>query len=266
MVEWRPLLITPELSGLLHRTRITLIDSPAITPELPPVELVSATDELTLPRPARLPSAIVQEPAPKPAIATIAPLAMDVEAPPPQRGRSLELVAVAATAFALAWIGHAKLHPQPSSAAAAPLTPVAMAAPACAPAPSPTARESSAIPTVAIADLPLVGATSAVAAPGTTTLARAGVRHPRSTNASGGPSRAELLGALSQVAQAGSSCGERGGPVRVVVSFASSGVARSIQVSGADLPAPTRSCLIRAASRARVAAFSGEPVTVAKTL
>ena len=27
MVEWRPLLITPELSGLLHRTRITLTDS-----------------------------------------------------------------------------------------------------------------------------------------------------------------------------------------------------------------------------------------------
>jgi len=37
-------------------------------------------------------------------------------------------------------------------------------------------------------------------------------------------------------------------------------------VSGADLPAPTRSCIFGAASRARVPAFSGDPVTVAKTL
>jgi hypothetical protein len=50
------------------------------------------------------------------------------------------------------------------------------------------------------------------------------------------------------------------------MSFAGSGVARSIQVSGSDLPAPTRSCIIAAASRARVPAFSGDPVTVTKTL
>jgi hypothetical protein len=75
-----------------------------------------------------------------------------------------------------------------------------------------------------------------------------------------------LQEALAQVARAASGCGERGGPVRVVVTFANSGVARSIQVSGEDLPAPTRSCMIGAASRARVPAFTGDPVTVAKTL
>ena len=58
----------------------------------------------------------------------------------------------------------------------------------------------------------------------------------------------------------------RGGPVRVVMSFNNTGVARSIRVSGVDLPATTRSCIIGAASRARVPAFSGDPVTVGKTL
>lgn len=265
MVEWRPLLITPELSGLLHRTRITLLDSPAVTTALPPVELASAEDELTLPRPARLPSNVSQEPAVKPFIATIAPLALDVEAPP-KRGRFVEFIAVAAAAFALAWIGHAKLHPQPSGATLAPLAAAVAPAPVCAPTPAATTRESSAIPTVAVADLPLVGAARAGGARSATAAKRGGVNHARSTSTGSGPSRSELLGALSQVASAASSCGERGGPVRVVVSFANSGVARSIQVSGADLPAATRSCMIGAASRARVGAFSGDPVTVAKTL
>jgi hypothetical protein len=287
MVEWRPLLITPELSGLLHRTRITLIDSPALTPALPAVDLASPADELTLPRPARLPSDVLarlpsdvparlpsglaEEPTKKPTFTTIAPLALDIETDgtrrerqaPPKRGRSIELVAVAAAAFALAWIGHAKLHPQPSGAAATPLAVAAAVAPVCAP---PAQSASSAIPTVAVADLPLVGATSAASTHAATAPTRGTTSHSRSTSAGGGPTRSELVGALSQVARAASSCGERGGPVRVVVSFANSGVARSIQVSGADLPSTTRSCIIGAASRARVAAFSGDPVTVAKSL
>jgi hypothetical protein len=93
------------------------------------------------------------------------------------------------------------------------------------------------------------------------------LRAHRSTAASGsGPSRADLIGALGRVAGAAGGCGERGGAVRVVISFAPSGVARSIQVSGKDLPSQTRSCIIGAASRARVPAFSGDPVTVSKTL
>jgi hypothetical protein len=68
------------------------------------------------------------------------------------------------------------------------------------------------------------------------------------------------------VAQTSAGCGERGGPVRVVVTFASSGVARGVQVSGRDLPSATRSCIIGAASRARVPAFEGVPVSASKTL
>ncbi len=267
MVEWRPLLITPELSGLLHRTRITLIDSPARATELPPVELATAADGFTLPRPARLPSDVVQESLAKPKFATIAPLAIDVEVPA-KRGRSVELVAVAVAAFALAWLGHGRLHPQPSGASTPALARAVAAAPVCEPAQPATTLASSAIPTIAVADLPLVGAATATATHATTATTRSGASHPssHSSSASGGPSHAALLGAMSQVAQAASGCGERGGPVRVVVSFTNSGVARSIRVSGSDLPASTRSCMIGAASRARVPAFSGDPVTVAKTL
>jgi hypothetical protein len=263
MQEWRPLLITPELYGLLRRTRTTLTDLPATN--------ASSTvhDEVTLPRPARVPSSILP-----PALAnlpvtstTVAPTAIDIE-PSPKPRRPIELIAVAAAAFALAWVGRGHLHPRTDAAMTA--LPLAAASPIsatktaiCEPATTSSSRSSSDIRTVSIADLPLVGAQS-------TAPVRDAAREKRSehsASASGAsPSRSELVAALSQVARAASGCGERGGPVRLVMSFAGSGVARSIQVSGADLPAPTRSCIIGAASRARVPAFSGSPITVSKTL
>ena len=269
MVEWRPLLITPELSGLLRRTRTTLIGSPAVTATLPPVDLASSVDEFTLPRPARLPNRLSHDPAEKSVFPTLAPLASDIDAPT-KPGRPIELLAVAAAAFALAWIGHAKLHPQ-SSGASAPPAVAAATAPVCEATQPATKLASLTIPTIAVADLPLAGATNVAS----TTASRGAPRGPsnqadaRTTSVGGGsnaPSRSDLVGALSQVARAASSCGERSGPVRIVVSFTNSGVARSIQVSGNDLPASTRSCIIGAASRARVPEFSGDPVTVAKTL
>jgi len=260
MVEWRPLLITPELSGLLHRTRVAP-ELPVIPPP-PPRQLNSAADELTVPRPARLPVEAAADSTEKPAIVTIAPLAMDVEAPP-KRGRSIELAAVAVAAFALAWIGHAKLHQQPDVVAAPPTGAVMAAAAACEPTPTPTTLTASTIPIVSVADLPLASTANAALSGA---VVHGGRGSARSSSASGGPSRSDLVAALSQVARAASSCGERGGPVRVVMSFGNSGVARGIQVSGTDLPAATRSCMIGAASRARVPAFSGDPVTVSKTL
>ena len=267
MVEWRPLLITPELSGLLRRTRITVNDPPQTTLVLAQYDSgPSLSEELTLPRPARVPRELANDGEERAPISTIAPTALDVEAPTSSR-RPLEFAAVAAAAFALAWLGHARLHPAASNAAPPPVAAVAApaAAPACATTPSvSTVLASTSIPTISIADLPLAGVKgrTVVGAHGGASRGSARPAH----NSSGGPGRSELLGALSRVAGAASGCGERGGPVRVVVSFANSGVARSIQVSGADLPAPTRSCIIGAASRARVPAFSGEPVTVAKTL
>ncbi len=270
MVEWRPLLMTPELSGLLHRTRITLIDSPAVATTLPPVDLASSVDEVTLPRPARLPSRLGHDPAEKTLFPTLAPLASDIEAPT-KRGRPIELLAVAAAAFALAWIGHSKLHPQGSGASAPPAAAAIATAPLCEPTQPATTLANLTIPTIAVADLPLAGAANVASTTASRGAPRGASNHSaaRSTSAGGGsgaPSRSDLIGALSQVGRAASNCGERGGPVRVVVSFTNSGVARSIQVSGSDLPASTRSCIIGAASRARVPAFSGDPVIVAKTL
>jgi hypothetical protein len=80
------------------------------------------------------------------------------------------------------------------------------------------------------------------------------------------PGRAELVAAMNQVASAAASCGERTGPVRVQITFGESGVARSVRVSGEGLTPQLRSCISSAASRARVSAFSGEPITVAKSL
>jgi hypothetical protein len=276
MLEWRPLLITPELTGLLRRTRITLPPPPSVAPvsarhSLPP-------DEPTVPRPARLPSfsspSFANEVAERSPIASVAPTALDVEPSAKPRRRKGELAVVGLAAFALAWMAHAILHPTtpasvslPAMAAAGPV-----AAPACEPTRTPSTISAStltgsSIPTVSIADLPLAGSRGVATTASRADSGRVAARSSAS-GASGNekPSRSALVEALSQVARAASGCGERGGPVRVVVTFANSGVARSIQVSGADLPANTRSCMISAASRARVPAFTGEPVTVAKTL
>jgi hypothetical protein len=273
MVEWRPLLVTPELLGLLRRTRITDCSEAAPrTPRStePPRAAEPPLDEMTLPAlppPPRLPDELLAEPGEKQAVPTVAPLAMDVVVPTTPR-RSLELLAVGVVAFTLAWIAHAQLYPAAGAGAMATLAPSApaAAAPACEPANgsgNATSFAGSNMPTVSITDLPLLGASS--------TSTRQGTRWSRHNSRSassrdGGPSRSDLVAALSQVASVASGCGERGGPVRVVISFASSGVARSIQVSGADLPPATRSCMIGAASRARIPAFSGDPVTVSKTL
>ena len=275
MLEWRPLLITPELTGLLRRTRITVPESPtppAVTPAH--TKTVVPPDEPTVPRPARLPS-FASELIERTPVASVAPTALDVEPAPKPRRRTAELLGVAAAAFALAWIAHATLNPPTPASALAPIFAAASraAAPACEPTKasstiSASTLSGSGIPTVSIADLPLAGARGAVAHGDGSRVANRGGARSQSSDSSGKekPSRSALLDALGQVARAASGCGERGGPVRVVVTFANSGVARSIQVSGEDLPAPTRSCMIGAASRARVPAFTGDPVTVAKTL
>lgn len=277
MLEWRPLLITPELSGLLRRTRITLTESPPLAqmPVPAPAKLALPPDEPTLPRPPRMPSELPPMLVERSPIQSVAPTALDVEASIKPRRKTSELVAVGAAAFVLAWLGHATLNPGATVTSAPPVTAsaaMAAAAPACEPAKTSgtvTASSSSSgslIPTVSVADLPLVGARGATSLASHGVASRSSARSTATTTSDGRPSRSALIEALSQVGRAASGCGERGGPVRVTVTFANSGVARSIQVSGADLPAATRSCMIGAASRARVPAFSGDPVTVAKTL
>jgi hypothetical protein len=267
MVEWRPLLITAELAGLLRRTRTTLTS----TPSLPGVEVPTQSAERAPLPPLREPSILPPELAARPVTPiTVAPTAFDVPAAPSKPRRSAELVAVAVAAFALAWIGRGKLPGAPRAAAQLDAPAVGAAAPSsCEPQRSvPISSEKAAdagIRTVAVTDLPLAGSAAAATGAAHAADGRHGARQAGSSDGSQ-PSRAELVAALARVAGSASGCGERGGPVRVVISFAGSGVARSIQVSGADLPSSTRSCIIGAASRARVSAFSGDPVTVSKTL
>jgi hypothetical protein len=258
MVGWRPLLTTQQLASRLLHTRITLTDAGD----------AALDDEVTLPRPARVPSDVARAENPEEArdVPTVAPTALDLAVPsPPHRRGTLALVA--ALAFGLAWFARGSSEgpaQAPMAAAAAVPTAAAPVAPAlCAP------DVSSSIPIVALADLPLLGgATVAAATVSTPGLARASTTRPVTArrSSSEGPTRQELMAALSRVAGVASGCGERDGAVRVVITFANSGVARSIQVSGSGLPSQVRSCIIGAASRARVASFSGEPVTVSKSL
>jgi hypothetical protein len=265
MIEWRPLLITPELTNLLRRTRVTLSEAS------PPAEPSDPVTSPRLPAPARFPSEIpygTNESGRRVPL-TVSPLAIDVEptpttAPVPWR-RRFEVGGAALAGFALAWLAHSSFTPEvpaptnlPVVAAAMPMADRVSATPT-----PPQTTVASSIPLVDVSDLPLLGGGTGSAVHGKA-LARATSAPSRKSD--DGPSRAELVGALSRVAGAASGCGERGGPVRLVVTFTNSGVARSIQVSGADLPAATRACIISAASRARVGAFSGEPVTVSKTL
>jgi hypothetical protein len=255
MAGWRPLLTTPELSSRLLHTRITLTEASDAAFE----------DEVTLPRPARVPSDVMQadKADEKREVPTVAPTALDIAAPSAPRRRG-ELALVAVLAFSLAWFGRGSPEAPPSAftGATAPIQAALSPAPAAPPLRMPDS--SASIPIVALADLPLLGASTVSSLGGSATrTTRPG---PVRRSSSEGPTRQELMAALSRVAGVASGCGERDGAVRVVITFANSGVARSIQVSGQGLPSPVRSCIIGAASRARVASFAGEPVTVSKSL
>lgn len=272
MPEWRPLLTTPELSGVLHRTRLTL--SSALAPP--------SSEQVTLPRASSLPAPLPPPPrlpsfAPAGAAAeafepevqkplTMAPTALDVAPASKPRRRGELLVVAAALGFVVAWFARGGHETQVREAAAPAARNGGVPTPMAVPLPAPAQQEpSSDIPRVKVADLPLLGASGRqLLAPSRARPARES--SVRNSGTGAGPTRQELSTALANVANVASGCGERDGPVRVVISFANSGVARSIQVNGQGLAPGVRSCIIGAASRARVASFSGDPVTVSKSL
>jgi hypothetical protein len=136
-------------------------------------------------------------------------------------------------------------------------------------APRPAApRDSapSAIPVVYFHDLPVEGGRAAFmsASPQASQATSHGAAASHSAP-SAGPDRASLARALGSAAAAARSCGD--GPVsaQVVVTFGPSGVARNIHFS-APPPVALRTCVLNAVARTHVAPFSGEPVTVSKTL
>ena len=135
---------------------------------------------------------------------------------------------------------------------------------------SPAAAPASTIPVVTVGNLPVeAGRATALAslAPSYSTPgSHAASASARSVSTSAtGPDRAALARALGGAAAAARSCGA--GPVsaQVVVTYAPSGVARNIHFVSAP-PVALRSCVLNAIARSRVAPFSGEAVTVSKTL
>lgn len=80
-----------------------------------------------------------------------------------------------------------------------------------------------------------------------------------------GPDRKKIARALSTAAGAAADCGV-GGSVRVIATFGTSGIVRSAAFDG-PLPELTdRSCVLRAISRAKIPPFSGDPISVRKTV
>jgi len=90
---------------------------------------------------------------------------------------------------------------------------------------------------------------------------------PAPVPAAPGPAdRAELSRALSRAAASARNCGE--GPVKaqVVATYAPSGVPTSVHFGSSAPPAAMRSCVLSAVARTHVTPFTGDPVTVSKSL
>jgi hypothetical protein len=130
----------------------------------------------------------------------------------------------------------------------------------------PEASAKSTIPVVSVRDLPVQGGGYAAAVLSSNSSALGATRFTARPGASSsGPDRAGLARALGGAAAAARSCGA--GPVtaQVLVTFGPSGVARNIHFATAP-PVAMRSCVLNAVARARIAPYTGDLVTVSKTL
>jgi hypothetical protein len=157
------------------------------------------------------------------------------------------------------------------------------------PAPSTAASMLTAVAPLSVEQLPLQGATrhssrpersagATASTPASTSSRRNGkvaqVEEPTSARrgsssgaAPAGPlDRKAVASAVARAAGAASSCG--GGPEkgRVSITFAPSGSVQAVKLVQSFGEPGINSCVLRAMGRARVAAFSGDAVTVYKTL
>lgn len=85
-------------------------------------------------------------------------------------------------------------------------------------------------------------------------------------SASGGPDLKEISKAVSSAARAASSCGASPQSGRVAITFSPSGAVRSVQMEQQYDERDVGSCVLRAMGRVKVSAFSGDPVTVRKSV
>jgi hypothetical protein len=152
------------------------------------------------------------------------------------------------------------------------------------PAPAPTvAAHMPVIPIVKLTDLPVLGGYSTFAAlrtggerPSAAPARASTARSFRATSPAtltatpralaSSPDRAALSQALARAARAARSCGDGPETAQVVVSYAPSGVPRSVRFGSAAPSRSLRGCVLGAMARAVIPPFAGEPVTVEKTL
>jgi hypothetical protein len=101
------------------------------------------------------------------------------------------------------------------------------------------------------------------------TPAQAGDEEPAASEpakATSGPDLKAIAKAVSAAARSASSCGDSPQSGKVALTFSPSGSVRSVQMEEAFAERDVGSCVLRAMGRAKVAAFTGDPVMVRKSV
>jgi len=89
---------------------------------------------------------------------------------------------------------------------------------------------------------------------------------PEPSRSSEGPDLKAISRAVGNAARSATSCGESPQSGRVAITFSTSGAVRSVQMEEPFAERDVGACVLRAMGRARVSAFTGEPVTVRKAV
>lgn len=86
------------------------------------------------------------------------------------------------------------------------------------------------------------------------------------SSSDGQPDRESMTKALSLASASASTCSDGPEKGRVAVTFSPSGSVQGVRLVQSFGDASTNSCVLRAMGRAHVTPFSGDPITVTKTL
>ncbi len=89
---------------------------------------------------------------------------------------------------------------------------------------------------------------------------------PEPSRASEGADLKAISRAVGNAARSATSCGESPQSGRVAITFSPSGAVRSVQMEEAYAERDVGACVLRAMGRAKVSAFTGDPVTVRKSV
>ncbi len=91
-------------------------------------------------------------------------------------------------------------------------------------------------------------------------------REPEPSKASEGADLKAISRAVGNAARSAASCGESPQSGRVAITFSPSGAVRSVQMEEPFAERDVGACVLRAMGRAKVSAFTGDPVTVRKSV